>query len=108
MLETIREFALERLAASGEADTVSRRHADYFAALAERTEREYFGPEQVAWVRRCLDELGNLGPRSSGAPAAMATRSWGCGSPRRCGGSGGYAAAAFPAGQQGETACGRP
>ena len=33
---------------------------DYFAALAERAEREYFGPEQVAWVRRCLDELGNL------------------------------------------------
>jgi non-specific serine/threonine protein kinase len=60
MLETIREFALERLAASGEANTVLRHHAAYFAALAERTEREYFGPEQAAWVRRCLDELGNL------------------------------------------------
>jgi DNA-binding CsgD family transcriptional regulator/tetratricopeptide (TPR) repeat protein len=38
MLETIREFAEERLAASGEAETVRKRHAAYFMAFAERYE----------------------------------------------------------------------
>ena len=36
MLETAREFALTTLEASGEADTVRRRHAEYFATLAEQ------------------------------------------------------------------------
>ena len=35
MLETIREFALERLNASGQADELRRRHADHFLAMAE-------------------------------------------------------------------------
>jgi predicted ATPase len=35
MLETIREFALEKLAESGEAETIRRRHAKYFLALAQ-------------------------------------------------------------------------
>jgi predicted ATPase/DNA-binding NarL/FixJ family response regulator len=76
MLETIREFALEQVAASDEADTISRRHANYFAAFAEQAEREYFGSKQVVWARRCLDELGNLrvalewsaGPRGDPEP----------------------------------------
>ena len=35
MLETIRAFGLEQLAASGEAETIRRRHAEYFVVLAE-------------------------------------------------------------------------
>jgi predicted ATPase/class 3 adenylate cyclase len=37
MLETIRDFALEQLAASADRDAVADRHATYFEALAERT-----------------------------------------------------------------------
>ena len=40
MLETIREFALEQLAASGEASELARRHAEHFTASAEATEPE--------------------------------------------------------------------
>ena len=35
MLETIREYGLEQLAASGEAEELGRQHADYCLALAQ-------------------------------------------------------------------------
>ena len=60
MLETIREYALERLEQSGEADALRERHAAYFLALAERAEPELFGPAQAAWLGRLERELGNL------------------------------------------------
>ena len=43
MLETIREFALERLEAAGEAPQARRRHAEFFRALAERDEPMLLG-----------------------------------------------------------------
>jgi predicted ATPase len=46
MLETIREFAVERLEVSGEADELRRRHAEYLAELAQASQRDVFGPEQ--------------------------------------------------------------
>jgi predicted ATPase/DNA-binding SARP family transcriptional activator len=49
MLETVREYALERLAATGEADAVRRRHATHFAAFAERVEGDAYGPTNTAW-----------------------------------------------------------
>ena len=50
MLETAREFAHGLLEASGEADTVRRRDAEFFATLAERAERQLQGAGQAAVV----------------------------------------------------------
>jgi predicted ATPase/DNA-binding CsgD family transcriptional regulator len=60
MLETIREYAVDRLAASGEHYIVQRRHAVYFLALAERAEPELQRPEQSAWLARLELEHDNL------------------------------------------------
>ncbi len=59
MLETIREYALEQLAASGELDTARQRHAAYYLALAERAELQLWGPEERAWLRRVEQEQEN-------------------------------------------------
>jgi predicted ATPase len=60
MLEMIREFALEQLDATGEAEGVRSRHAQWCLRLAEQAEREFFGPNEIAWLDRCEAELGNL------------------------------------------------
>jgi predicted ATPase/class 3 adenylate cyclase len=52
MLETIREYALEQLEASGEADDVRRRHADYFAQFCERAEPELIHTSDRDWFDR--------------------------------------------------------
>jgi len=62
MLETIREFAVEQLESSGDADEVRRRHADHFLALAEEAER-VTGPnlDHVdEWAPRLEAEMDNL------------------------------------------------
>jgi tetratricopeptide (TPR) repeat protein len=45
MLETVREFALERLEAAGEAETLRRRHAAYYLTLAEQAVPQLRGPQ---------------------------------------------------------------
>ncbi len=58
MLETLREFAVELLESSGEAESVRGRHAAWYLDLAERA--ELTGPQQVGWLRRLEDEHANL------------------------------------------------
>ena len=52
LLETLREYALDRLRESGDWDAVHDRHAAYFLALAKPTEAELRGAGQLAWLNR--------------------------------------------------------
>jgi predicted ATPase/class 3 adenylate cyclase len=60
MLETIREYALERLEASQEAERLHERHARAFTELAERARGELGGPQQAEWDARLETELPNI------------------------------------------------
>jgi tetratricopeptide (TPR) repeat protein len=60
MLETIREFALERLDESGEAETLRRRHADRYLALAEEAAPRLELADVAAQLDRLQEEHANL------------------------------------------------
>jgi len=60
MLETIRAFVAERLAARPDAVQVGGRHADYYRALAEQADRPLRGAGQNEWLDRLQAEAGNL------------------------------------------------
>jgi len=60
MLETVREFVAEGLAARPEAGEVGRRHASYYRALAEQADRPLRNPAETEWLERLQAEAGNL------------------------------------------------
>jgi tetratricopeptide (TPR) repeat protein len=60
LLETLRQYGLERLAASGDEDLIRARHARYYAGVAEEAERNIHGPSGAAWLERVERELPNL------------------------------------------------
>ena len=60
LLDTIREYALERLTASGEAAALAERHSGYYLAVAEAAERVQAGPDQALWMHRLLSDVDNL------------------------------------------------
>jgi tetratricopeptide (TPR) repeat protein len=60
MLETIREYALEQLAASGDLEPIRWKHADFFITLAEAAIPELIGPQQVMWMNHLEIEHPNL------------------------------------------------
>src|SRR5215211_8121811 len=60
MLETIHEFAREKLEGSGEAEEVRHQHAGYFLNLADEAETRLRGPEDVEWLERLEEEHDNL------------------------------------------------
>ncbi len=60
MLEVVREYALELLEASGEADAIRRRHAAYFLALGEEAEPHLQRAESIEWLNRLEVEHDNI------------------------------------------------
>jgi predicted ATPase/DNA-binding SARP family transcriptional activator len=60
MLETVREYATERLAAAPDAAEVGRRHALWCLELAEAADAELESPKQAAWFERLDAEQANL------------------------------------------------
>jgi tetratricopeptide (TPR) repeat protein len=61
MLETIRAFAAESLAANGIEQSTRDAHAGYFLSLAEAAEPRLKGPEQATWIARLNTERDNIG-----------------------------------------------
>lgn len=60
LLETVRQYSLDRLMESEAAVDVRRRHRDWYLGLAERAEQELQGPAQVVWLERVEREHDNL------------------------------------------------
>jgi predicted ATPase/DNA-binding CsgD family transcriptional regulator len=60
MLETVKEYALERLEAAGEEEKIRRAHAANYLALAEEASPETKGPRQTEWFDRLESEHDNL------------------------------------------------
>lgn len=84
MLESVREYALERLAEAGETQRLHARHAEYFLAFAEHAEAGLIGAHQAGWLASVQQEHDNLraalqwltkhGPADHGLRMAAALR----------------------------------
>ncbi|MEJ7653264.1 MAG: AAA family ATPase [Chloroflexia bacterium] len=78
MLQTIREYAADRLAESGEGESVRRLHAEHQLWLAETARPELVGPDQREWIRKLElagDELRTaLSWATSGGDSRLALR----------------------------------
>jgi tetratricopeptide (TPR) repeat protein len=60
MLETIHEYAREKLGESGEAEALQREHALYFMQLAEEAEPHLTGGKQAEWLHKLEEEHDNI------------------------------------------------
>jgi hypothetical protein len=60
LLETIRQYAEERLAAAGETDGLRARHLDYFIDFAAAATPSLYGPGQPEWAARLARERDNF------------------------------------------------
>src|SRR2546428_3244154 len=60
MLQTIRDFAAERLGESGEAHSIRDRHLQAFIALAQQAQPHLFGPQRKEWLDRLQEDHDNF------------------------------------------------
>lgn len=73
-IETIRVYAVEQFAASGEQALLQNRHAAYFLKLAEQAEPSLESPQAVEWLDRLEAELDNIRAALEHGPADIALR----------------------------------
>jgi predicted ATPase/DNA-binding SARP family transcriptional activator len=60
VLETLRAYGRTRAEAEGTAAELGRRHAGYYAELAERAAEGLQGPDERAWVDQALPDYDNM------------------------------------------------
>jgi len=60
LLETIREYALEKMKSAGQESSIRDRHLEYFRRFAEETEPHLYASEQAKWFARTEAEIDNL------------------------------------------------
>ncbi|WP_327726270.1 winged helix-turn-helix domain-containing protein [Streptomyces sp. NBC_00487] len=60
LLETVRQYGMDRLRAEGNETGLLVMHSDYYRALAGRAAAEWCGPDEVGWLERLRRELPNL------------------------------------------------
>ena len=60
LLEPTRQYAVQRLQASGEKDRTERRHIAYCLALAKPGEEDWRGAEELAWLENIDREHDNV------------------------------------------------
>jgi predicted ATPase len=60
MLETLREYAVERLIEKGELERLGDWHASYYLEMAETAEIGLRGPDQLEWIRRLSTRWDNF------------------------------------------------
>ncbi|MFI6866217.1 BTAD domain-containing putative transcriptional regulator [Nocardia sp. NPDC050406] len=70
MLETIKQYALDRLVESGEAESIRREHLSYFTRLADTAEPHLRRAEQLEWLATLEAEHDNIAAAMRGALAA--------------------------------------
>ncbi|MFN2118815.1 MAG: tetratricopeptide repeat protein, partial [Anaerolineales bacterium] len=60
LLETLRQYAMEKLMAAGEEQSLRQLHLNFHLKLAEEAEQHVYGQESAAWFRRMGAELENF------------------------------------------------
>ncbi len=60
LLETVRQYAREKLAETADSETLRSRHSEYFLALAQKMDSNLSGPGQAEWLGRLEEEHENL------------------------------------------------
>jgi predicted ATPase len=75
MLQTIRDFAMERLEESSEAHTIRNRHLQAFIVLAQQAQPHLFGPARKEWLDRLEEDHDNFRAALDWAVASKDARS---------------------------------
>ena len=79
MLETVRQYAQDRLNEAGETEATRNRHLQFYVAFAEDAGPQLRSPEQSAWFARLDAERENSSRCTPGATMPRTAPNWDCG-----------------------------